>query len=63
MVDQNGGKFERFKNFQKKIAFYPNRIFLSQKFIESGKKIQILTIWALKPTAVGRGRSRWWSHD
>ena len=29
MVDNNGGKFERLK----KIAFYPNRIFLSQKFI------------------------------
>ena len=34
------------------IAFYPNQIFLSQKFIgwdkESDKKIKILTIWALK---------------
>ena len=35
----------------KKIAFYPNQIFLSQKFIwwdiESDKKIKILTIWSL----------------
>ena len=35
----------------KKIAFYPNQFFLSQKFvgwdIESDKKIKILTIWAL----------------
>jgi len=71
MVDKNGGKFELFRNFKKKIAFYLNRIFLSPKFIESGEKIKILTIWALKPTAdhtsshfpVGRGRSRWWPHD
>ena len=35
----------------KEVAFYPNQIFLSQKFIgsdtESDKKIKILTIWAL----------------
>ena len=35
----------------KEIAFYPNQIFLSQRFIaldiESDTKIRILTIWAL----------------
>ena len=45
MVDQNGGKFERFQNFQKRLHFIQIESFFSQKFIrrytESDKKIKI----------------------
>ena len=45
-----------FLKLLKKIAFYPNRIFLLQKFIgwyiESDTKINILTIWALWRVAI-----------
>ena len=40
-----------FKTSKTEIAFYPNRIFLSRKFIrwfiKSNKKTKIMTIWAL----------------
>ena len=45
-----------FLKLLKKIAFYPNRIFLLPKFIgwyiESDTKINILTIWALWRVAI-----------
>ena len=45
MVDQNGGKFERFQKFQKILYFIQIESFFSQKFIrryiESDKKIKI----------------------
>ena len=51
MVDQNGGKFQRFEKLFRKRDFYPNRKFFSQKFIgwytESDENLKILTLWAL----------------
>ena len=49
IVDLNGGKYERFFWTLKKIAFYPNRSFLSQKFIgwyqDIQNQIRKLKLW------------------
>ena len=51
MVDQNGGKSERFQNFQKLLHFIQIESFFSQKFIrryiESDEEIKVFDVMGI----------------